>query len=157
MMFGIQWVLSDKVAFLLFGWRNWLGKHSSNIWNFGAHMHDEVSMESVTAVLLRRVWDLLSNWSPCCFILCMIGLRHGVLPTVLPFLISNYLRSSNWFSCIFFKVLYVHHCEHRVFLFFCNKILILIPPKKKKKICFSFFWIDVYICFPLRRHFIFHT
>ena len=55
MMFGIQWVLPDKVASLLFGWHNWLGKHSSNIWNFGAHMHDEVSMESVTAVLLRRV------------------------------------------------------------------------------------------------------
>ena len=33
MMFGIQWVLLDKVASLLFGWRDLLGKHSSNVWN----------------------------------------------------------------------------------------------------------------------------
>ena len=33
MIFGIHWVLPDKVASLLFGWRNWFGKHSSNVWN----------------------------------------------------------------------------------------------------------------------------
>ena len=33
MMFGIQWVLPDKVASLLLGWRNWFGKRSSNVWN----------------------------------------------------------------------------------------------------------------------------
>ena len=31
--FGIPWVLSRSVADFLFGWWNWLGKHSSNIWN----------------------------------------------------------------------------------------------------------------------------
>ena len=32
-MFGIHWVLPDKVLELLFGWYNWFGKHSSDIWN----------------------------------------------------------------------------------------------------------------------------
>ena len=31
--FGIPWVLSRSVEDFLFGWWNWLGKHSSNIWN----------------------------------------------------------------------------------------------------------------------------
>lgn len=31
--FGIQWVLAGWVRDLLFGWRNWFGKHSSDIWN----------------------------------------------------------------------------------------------------------------------------
>ena len=36
MIFGIHWVLPDKVASLLFGWRNWFGKRSSNVWNLVA-------------------------------------------------------------------------------------------------------------------------
>ena len=31
--FGISWVLPRSVAVTLFGWWNWLGKHSSSIWN----------------------------------------------------------------------------------------------------------------------------
>ena len=31
--FGVLWVLPGSVADLLFGWWNWLGKHSSDIWN----------------------------------------------------------------------------------------------------------------------------
>ena len=31
--FGVQWVIPAAVADLLFGWWNWLGKHSSDIWN----------------------------------------------------------------------------------------------------------------------------
>lgn len=31
--FGIEWVLSERVEELLFGWRNGLGKFSSDIWN----------------------------------------------------------------------------------------------------------------------------
>ena len=31
--FGISWVLSCTVQDCLFSWWNWLGKHSSNIWN----------------------------------------------------------------------------------------------------------------------------
>jgi hypothetical protein len=32
-MSGIQWVLPTKVLDLLFGWYNWFGRHSSDIWN----------------------------------------------------------------------------------------------------------------------------
>ena len=32
-IFGISWVPSCKVSDFLFSWWNWLGKHSSYIWN----------------------------------------------------------------------------------------------------------------------------
>ena len=31
--FGVSWVLPRTVLDILFGWWNWLGKHSSEIWN----------------------------------------------------------------------------------------------------------------------------
>lgn len=31
--FGVSWVLPERVIGLLFGWSDWLWKHSSNIWN----------------------------------------------------------------------------------------------------------------------------
>ena len=31
--FGISWVIPRTIPNLLFGWQNWLGKQSSNIWN----------------------------------------------------------------------------------------------------------------------------
>ena len=31
--FGFLWVIPRMILDLLFGWWNWLGKHSSNIWN----------------------------------------------------------------------------------------------------------------------------
>lgn len=42
--FGVQWVLPATVMDLLFSWRNWLGKHSSSIWNL------------VPACLLWTIW-----------------------------------------------------------------------------------------------------
>ena len=35
--FGVLWVLPKRVVDLLVGWRNWLRKHSSNIWNLEPH------------------------------------------------------------------------------------------------------------------------
>ena len=32
-LFGIDWVMSGLIAYLLFCWYHWLGKHNSNIWN----------------------------------------------------------------------------------------------------------------------------
>ena len=29
----VSWILPKKVSDLLMGWRNWLGKHASDIWN----------------------------------------------------------------------------------------------------------------------------
>ena len=31
--FGLSWVIPRSIPDLLFGWWNWLGKHSSQIWN----------------------------------------------------------------------------------------------------------------------------
>ena len=31
--FGIHWVIPAKVIDLSFGWHNWFGKHSSEVWN----------------------------------------------------------------------------------------------------------------------------
>ena len=31
--FGVSWVIPRSIPDLLFGWWNWLGKHSSQIWN----------------------------------------------------------------------------------------------------------------------------
>ena len=31
--FGVYWILPMRVIDLLASWRNWLGKHSSNVWN----------------------------------------------------------------------------------------------------------------------------
>ena len=136
MMFGIQWVLPDKVASLLFGWHNWLGKHSSNIWNLvptcmmwsvrkecnSCTFEESVrSIEQLKSLLLPTLYDWSQTWG---FTNCS------------SILISNYLRSSNWFACIFFRVLYVHHREHRVFFSFAIKFYYLSP---KIKICFSFF------------------
>ena len=33
LMFGIQWVMPRTVASCLFAWRNFLGKHYSDVWN----------------------------------------------------------------------------------------------------------------------------
>lgn len=33
LMFGIQWVVQEKVASLLSGLRNWLGKYFLDVWN----------------------------------------------------------------------------------------------------------------------------
>ena len=32
-LFGVDWDMPGSVVDLLFCWYNWLGKHSSNIWN----------------------------------------------------------------------------------------------------------------------------
>ena len=31
--FGLSWVIPRSIPDLLFGWWNWLGKHSSHVWN----------------------------------------------------------------------------------------------------------------------------
>ena len=35
--FGVSWVLPKRVIDLLASWRNWLGKHSSYVWNLVPH------------------------------------------------------------------------------------------------------------------------
>ena len=35
--FGVSWVVPKRVINLLARWRNWLGKHFSNVWNLVPH------------------------------------------------------------------------------------------------------------------------
>ena len=43
-IFGIQWVMLSNVDTLLFSWKNWFGKHGSDLWNM------------VPACLMWLVW-----------------------------------------------------------------------------------------------------
>ena len=49
LIFGIQWVMQEKVASFLLRWQNWLRKHSSNVWNL------------VLACLMWLVWWECNN------------------------------------------------------------------------------------------------
>ena len=49
--FGILWVPSRSVADFLFSWWNWLGKHSSNIWNL------------VPLCLMWCIWRERNQWT----------------------------------------------------------------------------------------------
>jgi hypothetical protein len=49
---AIQWVLLRKVFDLLFGWRNWFGKYSLDIWNL---------------VTLCLMWTLWRECNHCMF------------------------------------------------------------------------------------------
>ena len=46
--FGVSWVMPRTIPYLLFDWWNWLGKHSSNIWNL---------------FLLCLLWCLWKEWN----------------------------------------------------------------------------------------------
>ena len=72
--FGIHWVISQHVVDLLFGWRNWFGKHHSCIWNIiplclmwlvwrerNARMFEDMSRSE--AQLLETFANSLYDWS----------------------------------------------------------------------------------------------
>ena len=80
--------------------------------------------------ILRYPWI---NWNPCYFILSLICLRLGVLHIVLPFYRSKILLDLPFDILVFFMILCVHQCEHKVF-FIINKFCITYPKKEKGKI-----------------------
>ena len=95
--FGISWFLSCSVVDFLFGWWNWLEKHSSNIWNL------------VPLCLMRCIWsernwrifeDLDSMTSYLCSLLVpfLIGLElgdsHLVILSLCPLALSFFVISS---------------------------------------------------------------
>jgi hypothetical protein len=72
--FGVQWVLPGRVLDLLFGWRNWFGKHSSDIWNLLSsclmwtvwrehNWSTFEDMESLESQFLESFANLLFDWS----------------------------------------------------------------------------------------------
>ena len=71
-MFEIQWVMALTVPTLLFCWRNWFGKHSSNVWNlvsaclmwilwreWNSRMFDGVerSLNQLQSLIMRTSFD----------------------------------------------------------------------------------------------------
>lgn len=51
LMFGIQWVVQEKVASLLSGLRNWLGKYFLDVWNQLAYFCGWFGGKETTALL----------------------------------------------------------------------------------------------------------
>ena len=104
--FGISWVLSRSVADFLFGWWNWLGKHSSNIWNL-------VPLCLMWCIWKERNWwtfedldrsdDQLLDFFTCSFLiglglgdshlvnlsLCSLTLFFSVISSFYPFLLFS--------------------------------------------------------------------
>ena len=102
--FGVQWAMLNTVVSLLFEWRNWLGKFSSNVWNMvpaclmwliwrecnSCTFEDIERLEDLVKSLLART---LFEWSH------IWGFMHCT--STFDFLIS--VSSSLWFVCIHFK------------------------------------------------------
>ena len=99
--FGIHWVLSGKVADLLFSWWNGLGRHSSDIWNIvpvclmwtiwkerNQHTFDDVSrldshiLEGFILPLFdwSRAWGFSTSTSISEFISSLFLISHDVNP-----------------------------------------------------------------------------
>ena len=126
--------IANIVVSLLFAWRNWLGNHSSNVWNMVlACLMWWVSKErnAWTFEDTERPIYLLKNllartlfeWS------CIWGLTHG--SSLSFFLIS--VRVSIWFFFFFFflvlfSLLWVYNRKHIALLL---SIKLLLPIKKK--------------------------
>ena len=52
--FGIQWVLLEMVLDLMGGWRNWVGKHSLDVWNFFFLVFDVDYIKGTKSAHFRR-------------------------------------------------------------------------------------------------------
>ena len=61
--FGVLWVLPKRVVNLLVSWRNWLGKHSSNIWNLEPHCVMQIIWRQRTSSIFEDlVLSGISSW-----------------------------------------------------------------------------------------------
>ena len=102
--FGISWVLSRSVASTLFGWWNWLGKHSSSIWNLAP-------LCLMWCLWSKKTWivPMTSYWLPL-VALCLTGLGLGDSPLVilsLVFLALSCVTSFFSFLSSFFFLLFL--------------------------------------------------
>ena len=128
-MFEIQWVMLRTIASLLFAWRNFLGKHSSNVWNMPTCLMWLIWRERNTRTFedIKRSVDLLKS--------LLVGTLFEwsrIWDFTLYFFIFDFLQSVNssfWFFLYLFWVQFVHHREHDVLLF--NKDSITYPKKKR--------------------------
>ena len=108
-IFGISWVPSRTVSDFLFSWWNWLGKHSSYIWNL------------VPLCLIWCIWrernqrayedldrsedQLLALFSGSLFY--WAGLRDSRLVTLFLYSLALFFFVINAFLCLFFSIFFV--------------------------------------------------
>ena len=116
--FGFSWVLPRSIADTLFGWWNWLGKHSSSIWN----LVPLCLMLCLWRERNRRTWIawMISYW-PLLVALYLIDLGRGDSPLVilslcslaLSFMLSIFpflFLFTLSFPYVFFSLPYVFFC-----------------------------------------------
>ena len=131
LIFGIQWVMTKTVASLLLSWWNWLGKHSSNIWNM------------VPACLMWLIWQARNNHTFEDIVRSIDLLKPILVGTLFKWgkiwgftqciSISEFLfsiRISSWGTCIRFKF-WVFTIVNTIFFLWNNS---LITYQKKKNL-----------------------
>ena len=88
-LFGVQWVMPKNVVSLLSAWWNWLGSHTSNVWNMipvylmwliwterNARTFEEIKrlVNCVKSLLLRTLFEWSRIWGLRIVILCLNSL-----------------------------------------------------------------------------------
>ena len=76
--FGVYWILPMRVIDLLANWRNWLGKHSSNVWSLDIVWCGLFGGREIITYLKIRCFLEIRSWL-CLRPLCLIGLMNGDL------------------------------------------------------------------------------
>jgi hypothetical protein len=95
--FGVQWVKLD----LLFGWWNWLGKHSSNIWKMTPAPSREVAVICLICILTAVFFGVLLQSS---FPLTKENETHACMR--LPTHTYTYIDGESWRQLYFNLVLF---------------------------------------------------
>ena len=136
--FGIAWVLPRSVADTLFDWWNWLGKHSSSIWNLAPlcvmwcfqrerNWRTFEHMESFNDQLLAWFCGILFDWSRAW------GLTSSdSLPMFLSSLLCNQYLVFLFFIFVLCTLLSLPYVFLHEVVFF-NIHLYYLSKKKKKK------------------------
>ena len=107
-LFEIDWVMPGLVVDLLFCWYNWLGKHSSDIWNLVSGFYCGPFGPNGIGSLLKMRGKLWFNYQSFANRPSLIGLVVGVSRIVLPLWIFFRLLEQIR-GCFYFFVTFVLH------------------------------------------------
>lgn len=126
--FGIQWVLPRRIIDLLFGWRNWLGKHNSDIWN----LVPLCLMWYLWQERNRRTFEEVDIQYPEFMSISLACYLNGLVPGIAATSVTSFLDSLNSspnHSLLLFA--------SRVFILYARKVVLfsikLLHHLKKKK------------------------
>jgi hypothetical protein len=127
-LFGVEWVISGCVMEVVAGWRNWFGKHYSEVWNLVPHCviwSIWRERNSHTFEDLEHSVDQIIEFCMCSLLLFLIRLRLGASQPLLRWGVSlipyNILLFCNSFSYGAF-MLYAHQ-------YFFNKTVYYLSKK----------------------------